>query len=313
MYKKKCFYFIKKLRWVWLANITLFIILLWTLSTISHALDANTQILLDAKTEGTVTIEVKEGGAFLLKNLNLTQKHGIINLYGDVVNNTNKDWYDATFKVYLYDSKGRLIQNDPLRFFFINFKKGETKSISFGTGVLLGSLKNHNFFVYKYEIRFHGEYLAKYYFCMIKPKKNDDLMFEDHAIKIQFSIATQQIGFILKNKTDDPIKIDWNQVSYVDVFNEAHKVIHSGVTYKDKNSPQAPTIIPPTAKLEDLIFPTDYVSYELNMWLKKPLFPPKASEANFYKGKTFSVFIPLEIKGVIKNYLFTFEIKDVEL
>ena len=61
----------------------------------------------------------------------------------------------------------------------------------------------------------------------------------------------------LNNKTDNPIKIDWNQVSYVDISGMSHRIIHSGVKYIGRENPQSPTIIPPTAKIADIVFPTD--------------------------------------------------------
>lgn len=38
---------------------------------------------------------------------------------------------------------------------------------------------------------------------------------------------------------------------------------------------------------------------------------PEGEEAKVYKGKSFSVFMPLEINGVTKNYTFTFDVVDV--
>lgn len=149
---------------------------------------------------------------------------------------------------------------------------------------------------------------------MTKPTVSKELIYEDHFLKIVFSITKKQIGFILQNKTENPIKIDWNQVSYVDVLGESHKVMHSGVKYTDRANPQPPTVVPPTAKLEDIVFPIDYVYYSSGKyggWREIPLFP-EAPKAKLFKGRSFSIFMPLEISGVNKNYLFSFKIEDVE-
>jgi hypothetical protein len=47
----------------------------------------------------------------------------------------------------------------------------------------------------------------------------------------------------------------------VDTDGKSHKVLHRGVAFKDKESSFAPSTIPPTAALEDLILPTDYVQW----------------------------------------------------
>ena len=194
-------------------------------------------------------------------------------------------------------------------FYLYRFKRGETKSVN-KTFLIEAPV------ISRYELRFKtGEYPAKYTFVLTKPKASSQLIYEDPFLKIEFSITQKQFGFILQNRTENPIKIDWNQVSYVDVLSESHKVMHSGVKYTDKGNPQTPTLIPPTAKLKDIVYPIDYVSYlpgpSGGLWTEAPLLP-EAPEAKNLKGKSFSVFMPLEINGVVKNYLFSFNIADVE-
>lgn len=259
-----------------------------------------------------------EKGSFILKNLSFSSD--VIGPYfkGDVLNNTSKDWNRVIFEVDFYDSSGNRIENTYGGFFkfaIFDLKKGETKPIGGAIGMeYMFGLKSA--IVSRYEIRFgNGEYPAKYIFVMTKPKDNRELLFEDDFLRILFSISEIEIGFLLHNKTSNPIKIDWDQVSYVDVSSESHKVMHSGVKYIDREKPQAPTVLPPTAKLNDIIFPTDYVFYtsgKYGKWSRNPLFPD-ATKAELYKGKSFSVFIPFEINGVIKNYFFTFNIEDVEI
>jgi hypothetical protein len=104
--------------------------------------------------------------------------------------------------------------------------------------------------------------------------------------------------------------------------------MHSGVKYTEREKPQVQTVVPPTARLEDILIPVDHVyfGYERKLkwidnqeekWTSTPLFPSledkKASkDALNYKGRSFSVFIPLEINGAVKNYLFTFSIDIID-
>ena len=272
---------------------------------------------LMANAQGDIIVTV-EKGSFILRNISLSSD--VLGPYfkGNVVNNTTKDWSRVIFEVDFYDSSGNKLKNrysDFFSFAIFDLKKGETKPIggTIGQEYFFG-LKNT--VVSRYEIRFrNGEYPAKYVFVMTKPKENRELLFEDDFLTIQFSISGKEIGFLLRNKTSNPIKIDWDQAAYVDVAGESHKVMHSGVKYIDKEKPQALTVVPPTAKLEDIIFPTDYVFYtsgKYGGWSRNTLFPD-ATKAELYKGKSFGVFIPFEINGVIKNYFFTFNIEDVEV
>lgn len=264
-----------------------------------------------------ISINVEEG-SFAFKNLRLTQEeyHGGPILKGDIVNNTGKDWLNLEFEVDVYDTAGNKLKDlmgEPFRLLFFGIKSGATKSLGPGYGFHFIGVRAGA--VQRYEIRFKsGEYRANYSFGMTKPKVSKDLLFEDAFVKISFIISKEQIGFVILNKTSNPIKIDWNQVSYIDVLNESHKVMHSGVKYVDKANVLPPTIIPPTAKIQDIVFPTDHIYYtsgKYGGWNKIPIFP-EAPKARLFKGKTFSVFMPLEINGTVKNYLFTFIVEDVD-
>jgi len=144
---------------------------------------------------------------------------------------------------------------------------------------------------------------------MSKPKENRDLHYEDEIIDITFAVTREQIGFDLRNKSEQPVSIDWNSTSYVDVSGNSHRVMHAGVKYADRDKSQPPSIVPPTARLKDTIHPTDYVDFSKNFgWSTNSLFP-RAPEAAHFDGKAFSVFMPLQVEGKIKNYLFTFTIE----
>ena len=173
-------------------------------------------------------------------------------------------------------------------------------------------------------IRWEADALTseRYVFTLVKPAKSKQLRYQDSAISVSFSVEQSQISFTLRNRTSSPLKLDWSQVSYVDCSGKAHKVMHSGVRYVERNSAQPPTVIPPGANIDDLIAPSDYVSETskdlssgmrevVGYWQHDALFPG-GRDAVSYKGKTFSVFMPLYVKGKLKNYMFTFKIADVQ-
>ena len=263
-----------------------------------------------------ITINVEEG-SFTFKNLTLTQEKYIgPKLKGEIVNNTGKDWLNLEFEVDLYDTAGNKLKDFMGKSFSLPIfvlKSGATQALGSGYGHSFMGVRDAT--VSRYEIRFKsGEYKANYSFAMTKPKPSKDLRFDDAFINISFAVSKRQIGFIILNKTSNPIKIDWNQVSYIDVLNESHKVMHSGVKYIDRANVQPPTIIPPTAKIEDMVFPSDHIYYtsgKYGGWNEIPIFP-EAPKARLFKGRSFSVFMPLEINGILKNYLFTFIVEDVQ-
>lgn len=162
-------------------------------------------------------------------------------------------------------------------------------------------------------------------------------VFEDDLVRIFWLADSRNIAFSLENKTDHSIKLLWDEAAFVDENGRSHRVMHSGVKYNDKEKSQAPSIVVRKGSLEDIVFPTDYVSwldgggYMAGSWIEKPFFPSSdyysgygkystgkyASFASFdstvksYVGKTYQVLLPLQIEDVINDYIFTFKVDDV--
>ena len=152
-----------------------------------------------------------------------------------------------------------------------------------------------------------------YTFLMTSPETSESLSFSDETIDISFALARDEMGFALRNNAGEPIRINWDEVSYVDPSGSSHRVMHSGVKYSERNNPQAPTTVPPGARIEDILQPTDMVEYSdvLSEWREDNFFPG-SNAALETVGQTFSVFMPLDIGGERVNYNFVFEIADVD-
>lgn len=152
--------------------------------------------------------------------------------------------------------------------------------------------------------------------------------FEDDMVKIVWIPTASQVSFVLTNKTDHSIKIVWDEAAFVDENGVTHRVMHSGVKYIDRNNPQPPSIVVRKGSVSDLIIPTDNIYYWSGYdsgWRKTPLFPTYSvvgdstaatqlrSKSKKYIGKTIQVLLPLQIEDVVNEYIFTFEVKNVEV
>ena len=148
-------------------------------------------------------------------------------------------------------------------------------------------------------------------------------VFEDEFINISWNVKSETLDFELTNKSNHTMKINWDDVSYVDYKGEVKRVIHANTKYIDKENAQVSLSIPKGAKLSDLFFPSEkaefvryrskYQSYDY--WTKKTLIPSvykkkkeREEKAPMYTGKTMSVLLPIMIEGVQNDYYFTFEI-----
>lgn len=168
------------------------------------------------------------------------------------------------------------------------------------------------------------------------PKKGPGkYIFEDEMIQIiwlvnpdpktEFGLAND-ISFSLKNKTTYSIKIIWDETAFVDTAGASHRVIHAGVKYSQRNNPQPPSVIVRSGTFSDIVVPSDYISYTRGIfgWRTKNILPsemdkiwrketPQAfkSRAKSYVGKTIQILMPLEIQGVVNEYIFIFRVNAV--
>jgi len=142
--------------------------------------------------------------------------------------------------------------------------------------------------------------------------------YEDDFIDIVWYVSSTDFNFTLKNKSNHTIKINWDDISYVDYEGKAGRVMHSGVKYSDRNNIQPASTIPKNSSLSDILVPTENVYFNSGEYggLGKKLLIPSiyqnpddfASSANTYVGKTMKVLMPIVIENVQNDYTFEFSI-----
>jgi hypothetical protein len=261
----------------------------------------------------TTTVTVPNG-TFDFTDLRITKCRRAICLKGNLTNNTAVDWGMVEFQLALFDKGGQPLaitggMGSTLTLFDV--KKGTRKVDS----ELYGSSVKGD--IGSFTIAFvSGKYPAVYLFSLTKPSASPALAHEDELMRVSFSIPAEPqdnpISFTLTNKTDNAIVIDWNQVSYVDVKGAAHRVVHKGVRLMERDQPMPATTVPPGSTLEDFIFPSDEIEMLGGKWIQHMLFPDAPLAAGL-KGKTFSIFLPLEVNGAKKTYNFVFRIDDIKM
>ena len=117
----------------------------------------------------------------------------------------------------------------------------------------------------------------------------------------------------MENKSDNSIKIIWDEAVYIDEDNSSLKVIHSDVKYVDGKA-QPLTVIVKKTKINDLVTPLDniyYVNpskYSSGGWHKLPLFSVQKSA-----GKTVKILLPIQIQETINEYIFSFKINHTRI
>jgi len=163
---------------------------------------------------------------------------------------------------------------------------------------------------------------AYYDFVLASPVESSELTYSDEAINIKFFIPSRNVTavhFQLYNKTSDPIKLIWDFASFISPIQETLRISRERVPYAGDIGIKHidPTIVLPNTNKNDHI-KVSYIIHAASLhsfkpyWNQETLFPDIYDEATLYNNATFGVVLPIEIKGEIKYYNFTFRITNVK-
>jgi hypothetical protein len=150
-------------------------------------------------------------------------------------------------------------------------------------------------------------------FRLISPALSEDLRYRDRIVSVAFTVGERQFEMNLENLTRKDLKILWDRTEYTDFVNRQHRLMHSGVRPQDRNNPVAPQAVPAGGSLQQAVMPTSAIVYsrEKKAYETKPLFPLDSDTALALKGRTFYLFLPIEMDRQIIPYNFKFQITDV--
>lgn len=106
------------------------------------------------------------------------------------------------------------------------------------------------------------------------PKTNDATInavsYSDEYITIIPKSIDPKIELTLFNNHTSSIRILWDESAYIDISGNAHRVIHTGVKFTDKEKAQVASIVPAGAKIEDVAVPVECIEYINGAWIIIP-------------------------------------------
>ncbi len=166
-----------------------------------------------------------------------------------------------------------------------------------------------------------------YSFKLMDENAKTDNIFDDKKLQGVFIVGEKSLNFTLKNLTNEPMKINWDEASLI-IYGESKRVMHKGVKFTERNSPQVPTIIPGNSIIDDLVIPTENVYYREGYYIKYASDPGgweqndllliwdmnKEETKNIImnsKGQILTFFLPIEQNGLKVNYTFKFQVINV--
>lgn len=132
--------------------------------------------------------------------------------------------------------------------------------------------------------------------------------YTDNVIDIIIFASSEQFIYTIKNLSSNTIKIIWNDAAFIDTDGSTSKIVHKGIKLIQREEDQPPTSIIKNAKLEDVAVPTNkiYFSNISSEWSNNSLFSKVDMNSN---NQIIKLMLPIEIKGVINEYIFEFTVK----
>lgn len=129
----------------------------------------------------------------------------------------------------------------------------------------------------------------------------------DELIDILIFASSEQFDFILKNVSENSIKVIWNEAVFVDFTGSTSKIMHIGTKYSQKEGDQPASTIIKNAKIEDLAVPTVNIRYSdiLKEWLTDSMYPKEVIS----EPGQLRLMLPIQIKDVVNEYIFVFDVK----
>jgi len=156
-----------------------------------------------------------------------------------------------------------------------------------------------------------------YTYTLVEPVSNDQLLYKDDYITIQFKLDESAIKFQLQNISDVPMSIMWENVA-VGLNNRVFPVKNMATLYRNDLDLPPAVIIPSLGYIRDMIIPRDYISIVKEEWIEKDLFPTddmgSAARKKLifkYTGSHIKLLLPIKIGEVVQEYTFRFKVKEI--
>ncbi len=144
-------------------------------------------------------------------------------------------------------------------------------------------------------------------------------IYEDESFVFTWKVNLTRLSFNIENKTKETVKIDWNNVIFVDCYNLVNNVMPKGAKYINHDKSFSPTIILKGTTYEGIIIPSNNVVLNAAVeWTELFLIPCVYTEEVYreelaprFLGKKMRVLMPIMVGNKQYEYCFYFTIDKI--
>lgn len=135
--------------------------------------------------------------------------------------------------------------------------------------------------------------------------------YEDNLFNITWYIGARAYFFKLENKSDQTIRINWDDIAYVDPTRSVCRMIHDGIPPVNYSHPQTSSNIPRNSLYIDYLIPISSIHIsEDDTKIDKIFYFNDKNRIEKQKGTSTAIQLPIMIKDTQINYIFSFEVSD---
>jgi hypothetical protein len=156
----------------------------------------------------------------------------------------------------------------------------------------------------------------RYFYRLMYPVENSDLLFQDDSVIIQFKFDEAAIRFQLQNISESYIAIDWKKAS-INIQGRFLGVRHASNLYGDTAGTTS-ILLPPLGYIRDIAIPRDNIYNDGSRWVEVDLLPTTDHKSlelqeSIIKsaGRRIGLLLPLQFGSGTKNYEFDFQVDSV--
>ena len=136
------------------------------------------------------------------------------------------------------------------------------------------------------------------------------MTFKDSIVDIKWVQGKNRFVLLLENLSEETMKINWDEVTYVNPFGLAERLWHATGFYSHSDIEQVPTIIPSKKSiLEPIVQESNIFFYKV--WREKRLLVYKFEnnkQVDSYLGKPVQLYLPIYVGDKKVEYKFNFYI-----
>jgi hypothetical protein len=135
--------------------------------------------------------------------------------------------------------------------------------------------------------------------------------FDDGSIRIIWTPTELQLGMVLVNKTNSPLRVLWDEVRFIGPDGKVDRVVHEAGTAQ--GATPLPAFVAAGATLLDFIEPASHVRSLITHGDAPLIGSTSGSSEAEVRSKmirgTMEVVLPIEINGAVREYIFTMKIR----